>query len=137
MSDLYPINFQTSFTVYYEDTDAGGVMYHPNFLKFFDRCRTDWLRSHGVEMHKLHQQGMDLLVAGIEIKYHKPVMLDDHVQVVLRSCKLGKASMLLNQEMLAGDQSLLCSATIRMACVGKSLKPVALPDGVLQAVRSS
>src|SRR5215831_11115633 len=77
--------FSWKLRVYYEDTDAGGIVYYANFLKFFERCRTEWLRALGVEQARLAQEsGLQFVVAQLAVDYLKPARLDDELTITAR-----------------------------------------------------
>ncbi len=92
--------FHWPVTVYYEDTDAGGVVYHANYLKFFERARTEMLRAVGVHQQSLLEQGIGFVVRHMEIDFLKGAKLDDHLEVVTRVSELKKASLTFCQDSL-------------------------------------
>jgi acyl-CoA thioester hydrolase len=103
--------------IYWEDTDAGGVVYHSNYLKFFERARSEWLRHKGVvqtELAKLH--AVVFVVRGISMQYIKPARMDDSCTVWLAPAGLGRASLSTMQELRRGDE-VLCRALVELACV--------------------
>jgi acyl-CoA thioester hydrolase len=120
--------------VYYEDTDAGGIVFYANYLRFFERARTEWLRHLGFEHVRMRQElGLIFVVKELHVNYHKPAKLDDIVQLGVKMLVLKRASLSLEQtaylQSSAGDSPiLLASAEIRLACLdANSLKPIALP----------
>ena len=114
--------------VYYEHTDAGGVVYHANYLNFMERCRCDWLQDLGwgvVEMQD--ETGLMWVVHEINIQYHSPARLFDDLDVSARVLQVGKVSMVAEQKIYNGDV-LLCSATLKLATLGAtSFKLAAMP----------
>ncbi|MES2152540.1 MAG: tol-pal system-associated acyl-CoA thioesterase [Pseudomonadota bacterium] len=114
--------------VYYEDTDAGGIVYYANYLKFFERARTEWLRAAQVAQHELLEQHQALFVVKrASIDYHAPAKLDDVLELTLSIEKLGRASVRFAQQ-ARRDGELLASAEVTVACVdAASLKPRPLP----------
>lgn len=113
--------------VYYEDTDAGGVMYYANYLKFFERGRTEWLRRLGVDQSTLAEQELRLFVVkNVEIQYRKPARLDDLLVIHSTITRVGKASINFRQAaMRAGE--LLCESDIQVCCVdANTFRPAAL-----------
>ncbi|HEY5973123.1 MAG TPA: YbgC/FadM family acyl-CoA thioesterase, partial [Geobacteraceae bacterium] len=86
------------FRTYYEDTDAGGVVYHANYLNYFERGRTEFFRDRGVSVRELHEQGMIFPVVRLEIEYRSPAMHDDLLRVETRVLEVGKTSFTLGQQ---------------------------------------
>ena len=123
--------------VYYEDTDAQGVVYYANYLKFIERARTEFLRSIGYQQEKLLKEGLIFVVNGIQMSFRKPAKLDDSLKIKTRLIKLGKASFHFDQEVFSEENFLLCKGLVRCACLdSKSFKPVALPKELLDGMRS-
>lgn len=120
-----------SIRVYWEDTDAGGVVYYANYLKFFERARTEWLRQLGVEQRQLQSQSDCIfVVADVRLRYLAPARLDDVLQVSVEVVEQGKASLQLEQQAWR-DGLLLASGHVRVGCVHAStLRPHRIPDDV-------
>lgn len=120
-----------SIRVYWEDTDAGGVVYYANYLKFFERARTEWLRQLGVEQRQLQSQSDCIfVVADVQLRYLAPARLDDVMQVSVEVVEQGKASLQLEQQAWR-DGVLLASGRVRVGCVHAStLRPRRIPDDV-------
>ncbi len=125
--------FSHSLRVYWEDTDAGGVVFYANYLKFFERARTEWLRAMAIEQQVLREQtGAIFVVSDTQLRYLKPARLDDclAISVELREC--GRASMSFWQQARRGDE-LLAEGEIRIGCVdAASFKPRRIPSAVLE-----
>ena len=119
--------FQLDIRVYYEDTDAGGVMYYANYLKFFERGRTEWLRRLGVDQSTYAAQERRLFVVkNLEIQYRKPARLDDLLAIHSTITRVGPASISFQQSALR-EGELLCESGIQVCCVdADSMQPVAL-----------
>lgn len=116
--------------VYYEDTDAGGIVYYANYLKFFERARTEWLRALAIGQHALLQEHDAMFVVkSVSADYHAPARLDDELKLTLRIEKLGRASVLFVQQAWCGEQ-LLNSARVKIGCVDAALRPRAIPPAV-------
>jgi acyl-CoA thioester hydrolase len=115
--------------VYYEDTDAGGVVYYANYLKFFERARTEWLRSFGLNQDKLAQeQSLIFVVRRAALDFVKPARLDDLLEITVEPLKLARVYVELAQEARRGAQ-LLARAVVQVACVNqRSFKPAAIPQ---------
>ena len=128
--------------VYWEDTDAGGIVFYANYLKFFERARTEWLRHLGVEQQKLREQvGGMFVVTGTQLRYHRPARLDDLLTVTARVTEPGRASLTIEQtaSLQPADGSapiLLCEGSIRIGCVDAgTFTPCRIPNPILQALR--
>lgn len=121
--------------VYYEDTDAGGVVFYANYLKFMERARTEWLRSLGVEQQKLAQEAdIGFVVASLDMKYRAPAKLDDQLIVQTSITQAGRASLHFAQRVLLAEE-VLAEGQIRVGCVKLSLlKPAALPQTLLNQI---
>lgn len=117
-----PSVFDWDLRVYWEDTDAGGVVFYANYLKFMERARTEWLRALGVDQQALREaSGAIFVVSETALRYRAPARLDDRLRVSVQPLETGRASMLLAQQAwrLAADDppTLLCEGTIRIGCV--------------------
>jgi len=115
--------------VYYEDTDAGGILYYANYLKFFERARTEWLRSFGLNQDKLAQEeGLIFVVRRALLDFVRPARLDDMLEVTVEPLKLAHVYVELAQEARRGAQ-VLARAEIQVACLNlRGFKPVAIPQ---------
>jgi acyl-CoA thioester hydrolase len=127
--------FSWRVRVYYEDTDAGGVVFYANYLKFFERARTEWLRHAGIEQHALTQSdSVMFVVKSTAVDYIAPAKLDDELKLTVVVQRFGKASVeFVQQAWRTGetDDTLLAVGRIRVACVGcTSFKPCAIPTAV-------
>ncbi len=132
-----PKRFSWRVRVYYEDTDAGGVVYYANYLKFFERARTEWLRSFGLNQDKLREEaGQIFVVRRALLDFVRPARLDDLLDVTVEPKRLARVYVDLAQEARRGEE-LLARAEIRVACLDeKSLKPALVP-AVLQGIAAS
>jgi len=119
--------------VYWEDTDAGGIVFYANYLKFFERARTEWLRALGLEQQALRAQtGGMFVVSETQVKYHRPAQLDDLLRVTARLAEPGRASLVIAQEAWR-DGVLLCEGTIRIGWVeAERLRPARIPSVILE-----
>jgi len=120
--------------VYYEDTDASAVAYHANYLRWFERARTEWLRGRGYGQEALRvEAGVAFTVSKIEIDYRKPARLDDALEVHTRIAELRGASLIFEQRLCRpGSAEALTTARVRVACVDAvTFRPKALPAGLL------
>jgi len=123
--------------VYYEDTDAGGVVYYANYLRFLERARSEWLRALQIEQAELLEQGIAFVVRHVDLYYRAPARLDDALQVVTRIKLLKKASLTFSQTILSASQQLLLEGDVRIACVDiKQQRPVAIPKSVMEVLAS-
>jgi len=124
--------FRHATRVYWEDTDAGGIVYYANYLKYFERARTEWLRSLGVEQSVLRERlGAMFIVSRTAMRYLRPARLDDLLEVTVAVRDAARVSLHLEQQVLRGTE-LLAEGDIRIACVdAPTLKPRRIPDEVL------
>ena len=123
------------FRVYYEDTDAGGVVYHANYLGYFERGRTEFLRERGLSVAVLAERGCIFPVVKLEIEYRSTAVLDDLVRVETEVLEVGKTSFTLGQQVLrAVDGKLLAGGKVTLVCVSPAMKARRLPDELVQAL---
>ena len=117
--------------VYYESTDAGGVVYHAEYLKFFERARTEWLRSLGFEQTALREQhGIVFVVHSMTLRYLRPAKFDDALMVQTSIVKLGRCAFEFEQEVWR-DQEKLVTAHVTVVCVTDAgFKPVSIPETI-------
>jgi acyl-CoA thioester hydrolase len=129
--------------VYYEDTDSGGVVYYANYLKFMERARTERLRAMGFEQDDLcREEGILFTVHSVRVDYRQPARFNDALEVSADITAVRRASLEFSQNIRrCGEQGVLCSGRIRIACVDAlTLKPTALPGSLyseLAAIRES
>ncbi|MCX7071331.1 MAG: tol-pal system-associated acyl-CoA thioesterase [Gammaproteobacteria bacterium] len=130
MSTLNPV-FSWPLRVYYEDTDLSGVVYHANYLKFFERARTEWLRALGCSQERLRGEVQVVFtVSQINVAFRSPARLDDELEATVAVTELKRASLVLSQTLRLREQPdrLLASAEVRVASVdAASFRPTALP----------
>lgn len=124
------VNFSWPVRVYYEDTDAGGVVYYANYLKYLERARTEFLRKLGFEQDQLaSNHDIIFIVRKVTIDYLKPATFNELLQVSARISGLRKASMLFQQAIMNQKEECLCLAEIKIACINQStMKPVVIPE---------
>lgn len=124
--------------VYIEDTDMGGVVFYANYLKFFERARTEWLRRLGVTQQALmDEQALVFVVGRMAVDYVKPARLDDQLNITVETERLGRASVHFLQQAWRGD-TLLASARIQIVAVSlPQMRPVAIPSGILAKMKNS
>jgi len=130
-----------SIRVYYEDTDAGGIVYYANYLKFFERARTEWLRELGINQVNLLEQNVGFVVRKVEMNNVASARLDDVLNVSSAITTLKRASLVFEQQITNQNQQVICTAIIRIACVNfqshdsKRVKPMAIPESILGAFK--
>ena len=129
--------FSWPVRVYWEDTDAGGIVFYANYLKFFERARTEWLRSLGVGQHGLKETtGGMFVVLETSVRYLKPARLDDELLVTAEVNEWGRASLIIDQQALDPAGTLLCQGNIRIGWVeAATLRPARIPGGILDALK--
>lgn len=129
--------FHWPVRVYFEDTDAGGVVYYANYLKFMERARTEWLRARGFEQDQLRaESGILFVVRAVQLELRRPARFNDALSVTCRPVALGRASLEMTQQVLR-DGAELAAGSVRLACVNAGrFVPVAIPSAVRAAVES-
>lgn len=136
MQEVITSSFHWPVTVYYEDTDAGGVVYHSNYLKYFERARTELLRSIGVSQHRLLEQNTGFVVRHMDIDFLQGAKLDDQLNVVTTISELKRASLTFCQEIVNLDGQILCKALVKVACVNsQKMKPQAIPSLIIAELK--
>lgn len=133
-------DFQWPVRIYWEDTDAGGIVFYANYLKFFERARTEWLRSMGVAQQRLREtHGGIFVVSETTLKYHLPARLDDELLVTASLIEKGRASMTIRQQALRqqdAGSTMLCEGTIRIGWVdAQTLAPARIPQHILEKLK--
>jgi acyl-CoA thioester hydrolase len=120
--------FSVPFRVYWEDTDAGGVVYYANYLKYMERCRTDWLRALGIDQNRLRaERQLQFAVVSVAVDFLLPAILNDEVLVTAELERLGGATIVFKQTIMRGDVQLI-DANARVACLDSgTLKPRPIP----------
>ncbi len=121
------------FRVYYEDTDAGGVVYHANYLNFFERTRTEWLRSKGMQQSEMREKANTILaIRKMEIEFIYPARLDDLLTVSTEVLSHSKVSMRVHQEMYVAD-TLVATAEVQIVSLNaEKFKPMRFPTQYLE-----
>ncbi len=133
--------FEFPIRIYWEDTDAGGIVFYANYLKFFERARTEWLRALGIEQHALKAEvGGMFVVSETSLKYHRPALLDNLLTVTAELTEAGRATLTLRQQALLETPGqvpqLLVEGTIRIGWVDSTtLKPGRIPATILKALQ--
>ncbi len=122
------IKFETLQRIYWEDTDAGGVVYYANYLKFMERCRTDWLRALGVDQYRLRlERQLQFAVISVTVDFLKPAILNDEILVTAELERLAGATISFRQTIMRGEAQLI-EASTRVACLDSgTLRPRAIP----------
>jgi acyl-CoA thioester hydrolase len=136
MAGEMPSVFHWPVRVYYEDTDAGGIVFYANYLKFFERARTEWLRALGIgQQELLDADGTAFVVKTASLDYHAPARLDDELTIRTTIEKLGRASVQFAQEAWKGEL-LLTRASVKVGCVDTAtMRPRSLPEDVAAKMR--
>ena len=127
--------FRTAVRIYWEDTDAAGIVFYANYLKFFERARTEWLRSLGFAQEALRTgAGIGFIVSETKVRYRRPARLDDVVDVSVAVVHLGQASLEIAQEARRAGE-LLADGTIRIGCVELgTFRPCRIPNDIRLAL---
>lgn len=124
--------------VYFEDTDAGGIVYYVNYLKFMERARTELVRSLGFDQSALQGENIIFVVHSVAVRYHAPARLDDELVVGVDVLELKRASVRFRQQIVRADGVLLCEGEVLVACVSADqYKPRAIPAALSEAFRAA
>lgn len=129
--------FRLPLRIYWEDTDAGGIVFYANYLKFFERARTEWLRSLGINQRELRERtGGMFVVSGTSVRYLQPARLDDELLATAELQEAGRASMVIAQQaLLQPGGAVLAAGTIRIGWVeAATLRPARIPANILEAL---
>jgi acyl-CoA thioester hydrolase len=138
-SDIsYKHRYELPVRIYWEDTDAGGVVYYANYLKFLERGRSEWLRVLGVDQPRLRaERGLQFVVVSVAVDFLKPALLDDEVLVTAALAQLTGATIEFKQSIWRGDVQLI-DATVRCACLDSAtLRPRAIPKDLFTEWRDA
>jgi acyl-CoA thioester hydrolase len=125
--------FSWPVRIYWEDTDAGGVVYYANYLRFLERARTEWLRSLGIDQSRVREElGVVFVVRDVAIQYQAPARLDDELESTIDTVERRSASMTFVQRILRrSDGAVLVAARVRVACVAAAdFKPQRIPESL-------
>ena len=130
--------FRHPLRVYWEDTDAGGVVFYANYLKFFERARTEWLRSLGFSQQRmLRHDGVMFVVTATALRYLRAARLDDLLEVTVQVQQAGRASLRIVQQAWR-DDTLVAEGEIRIGCVGaapsEDFRPCRIPAAILDKI---
>ncbi len=121
--------------VYYEDTDAGGIVYHANYLKFFERGRTEWLRELGIEQDTLLEQSIAFVVKAMELDFRVAARFNQLLSIESEVVELKRASLLFSQQILGPEQAPMVSAQVQVACINAStMRPQAIPGFIKEEI---
>jgi len=131
-------SFSASFNVYWEDTDAGGVVYYANYLRFLERARTDWLRAMAVDQQQLRaQRQLQFVVVSINVDFLRPAVLHDEILVTAELNRLAGATIHFKQTIMRGEEQLI-GAAVRVACIDSgTLRPRAIPKDLFTEWRNA
>lgn len=129
--------FSLSLRVYIEDTDAGGIVYYVNYLKFMERCRTEFMRSLGYGKNFIFNEDLMFVVRDVAVQYLSPARLDDELQATARISQLRGAVLTMFQSVRRGDE-VLAQGEVKIVCVHRSgLKPRRIPKKMLAQLQST
>jgi acyl-CoA thioester hydrolase len=113
--------------IYYEDTDAGGVVYYANYLRYMERARTEFLSESGIDVAGYHNKGYLFAVINVDVQYKKPAVLGDIIDVTTEVREVTNVTITLRHQVFR-ENNLLVEATVRLACITKDGKPRRLPE---------
>lgn len=125
--------------VFYEDTDAAGIVYHANYLRFMERARTTYLREKNITLSNLiNQHGVQFLVRAVQLSFERPAKLEQNLTVVSKITKLGRASAYFKQTIFLDpheQDSLVCSGEIVLVCTNLAGEPCAIPESIVRGLK--
>ena len=130
--------FHWPVRVYYEDTDSGGVVYHANYLRYFERTRTEYLRSFGFQLDELlEREGILFVVRSLQIDYLKPARFNEALTVETEITQLKPASLVFRQALVRGSDETLSVAEVKVVCLrADGFRPLAIPVNLLQSLKN-
>ncbi|MCQ3828192.1 tol-pal system-associated acyl-CoA thioesterase [Microbulbifer elongatus] len=129
--------FSIPIRVYIEDTDAGGIVYYVNYLKYMERARTELVRALGYDKPAMPQQGLLLVVHSAEVQYRRSAILDDELRATAAVARVGRAAVTFVQKIWRGSE-IICEGVVKVACVDDaSRKPCAFPQPIHQALKAA
>ena len=118
--------------VYYEDTDAGGVVYYANYLRYFERARLEYFRQHGLNIKDLADSGLLFVVVRTEVNYHSPAQLDDLLQIETKVNQISKISLWFDYVITRKlDNKLIVTGKTKLACINHSRKLTKIPEEII------
>jgi len=115
--------------IYYEDTDAGGVVYYANYLKYFERARTEFLMDKGIDIVQYHNEGYFFVVIHVEISYRRPATLGDEIEITTELAGLSSATIAMNHKVLKQGE-ILVESSVRLACINREGRPQRIPEEI-------
>ncbi|MBU2917936.1 tol-pal system-associated acyl-CoA thioesterase [Psychrosphaera sp. F3M07] len=132
------MSFQFPIRVYYEDTDAGGIVYHANYLNFCERARTEYLRYLGIEQDRYLKQNIAFVVKTMEIDFRHAARFNEMLTVETNIVRLKRASVEFLQQVINENEQLVFVAKVQVACINSSvMKPMAIPADILEVLQSA
>ncbi|WP_133407262.1 tol-pal system-associated acyl-CoA thioesterase [Parashewanella tropica] len=130
--------FSWPISIYYEDTDAGGVVYHSNYLNFFERARTEWLKHIGIQQTQLLQNDIAFVVKHCEIDFKIAAKFEQNLTVVSKIIDSRKTSLTFHQTLIDEQENCYCEAKVVVVCVKlNKMRPTAVPQTILQELLSA
>ena len=138
MSERQPLSeFFWPVTIYMEDTDAGGIVFYANYLKYMERARTECLRALGFDKRFIFTCDSMFVVHSLNVEYKAPAALDDELQVEAHILQLKRTAIVFRQNVWRGEE-LLCEAQVKIACVDKTrMRPCPIPDAIREKLKST
>lgn len=131
------VHFQWPVRVYYEDTDAGGIVYYANYLKFLERARTEWLRSLGIEQDSWLAHNRGFVVRHVDLDLRAAARFNAELTVTVTVEQVKRASLVFTQQVLSREGNVHCQATVKAACVDlQAMRPVAVPKPIMEVIQA-
>ncbi len=117
-----------TYRVYYEDTDAGGIMYHGNFINFCERARTEYIDSNGISNKQMREDhNFGVVVRHVEADYRAPAYLEDYLRVETEPLEIKNSSFVLKQTIFRGEDTLFVMKVV-LVCINEKMRPIRIPD---------
>lgn len=128
--------FRWPLRVYIEDTDAGGIVFYVNYLKYMERARTEFMRAHGYDKAAVFSENLMFVVRSVSVDYRRPARLDDELIATAKVVEYGKAQLTFEQRILRGDEE-LCGGRVNIACVEcETMRPARIPEELLSSLQN-
>jgi acyl-CoA thioester hydrolase len=128
-SNENPVKHQIRVKIYYEDTDAGGVVYYANYLRYMERARTEFLSEKGMSIAEHHRQGFFFVVVHVDISYKQPARLGDIISITSEITEMKNVSIVFKNQVFKETQ-MLAEARVTLACIDKNGRPQRIPEDV-------
>lgn len=124
-------SFTYNVSIYHEDTDIYGMVYHSNYLKYMERARSEMLATKGLNFHNAWQQGIGFVVSSAQLDFKKPARLQDRLSVITRIIEYTRVTLVFEHIIENNTQDILCIGRVKLACINANYRPRRIPEEVL------